>query len=132
MCSYNQAEVRWGAIMLEPHVAAHREGYILYEQQKHVLKDLKVSCSIQTGQQNDSSQQMITNNSSPDVYGKPLLVNSNERCMRVLIIPDVAIPAVEVPVLREAGLISKEDAYRKGRISDASLQKPLDKLNTRC
>jgi hypothetical protein len=40
--------------------------------------------------------------------------------MRVLIIPDVAIPAVEVPVSREAGLISKEDMCRKGRIRDAS------------
>jgi hypothetical protein len=40
-------------------------------------------------------------NSSPDVYRKPpLLVNSNEHCMRVPIIPDMAIPAVEVPVLR--------------------------------
>jgi hypothetical protein len=131
MCSYNQAEVRRSTIMLQPHVPAHCEGYIFHEHQKHILKDLKVGCSIQTGWQNGRSHQTITNNSSPDVYGKPLLVNSNEYCVRVLIIPDVAIPAVEVPVSREAGLISKQDMRGKGRISDTSLQKPLDKLNTR-
>jgi hypothetical protein len=130
MCLYIQAEVWWGAIMLEPHVPAHREGYLLHEQQKHVLKDLKVSCAIQKGWQNDRSQQMITNNSSPDVYGKPMLVNSDEHCMRVLIVPDVAIPAVEVPAWCEAGLISKQDVQGKGRISDTSLVKLLDKLNT--
>jgi hypothetical protein len=52
---------------------------------------------------------MITNNYSPDVYGKSLLVNSNEHCMRVFTVPDVAIPAVEVPILHEAGLIRKQD-----------------------
>jgi hypothetical protein len=104
MCSYNRAE-----IMLEPRVPVHCEGYILHEQQKHILKDLKVGCSIQTGRQNDRPQQMITSNSSPDVYGKPLLVNSNEHCMKVLIIPDVAVPAIEVPVSREGGLIRKQD-----------------------
>jgi hypothetical protein len=56
---------------------------------------------------------MTTNNASPDVYGKPLLVNPNEHCMRVLIIPDVAIPTVEVSVSREASLISKQDVCRK-------------------
>jgi hypothetical protein len=91
-----------------------------------------VSCSIQTGQQNDRSQQTITKNSSTNVYGKPLLVNSNKHCTRVLIIPDVAIPAVELAISREAGLINKHNMCGKGRISNTSLQKPLDKLNMRC
>lgn len=75
---------------------------------------------------------MITNNSSPDVYRKLLLVSSNEHCMWVFIIPDVAVLAIEVPVSREEGLISKQDVRGKDRIGNISLQKPPDKLNTRC
>ena len=52
--------------------------------------------------------------------------------MRILIVPDVAVSAVEVAISCEAGLISKQDLCKKGRIHDAPLQKTLDISNTRC
>ena len=132
MCSYLQAEVRWSAIMLEPHFSAYRKGYHMHEQRKRVMEEFQVSCSIQTIWNDDRSQQIISKNSTPDVYVESHLVNSDEHCVRNLIVPDVAFSAFEVAISCKAGLISKQDLCRKGRIHDAPLQKPLDKSNTRC
>ena len=64
-------------------------------------------------------------NSTPYVYIESRLVNCDEHCMRILVVPVVAVSAVEVAISCEAGLISKQDLCRKGRIHDAPLQKPL-------
>ena len=117
--------------MLEPYFSAYRKGYILHEQRKHVLEELQVRCPIQKVWNDDRSQQIISKNSTPDVYVESRLVNSDEHCVRILVVPDVAISAVEVAISCEAGHISKQDFCRKGRIHDAPLQKPLDKSNTR-
>ena len=116
--------------MLEPHFSAYRKGYLLHEQQKRVLEEFQVSCPIQTVWNDDRSQQIISKNSTPDVYVESRLVNSDEHCVRILV-PDVAVSAVEVDICCEAGLISKQDLCRKGRIHDAPLQKSVDKSNTR-
>ena len=50
-------------------------------------------------------------------------MNSDENCVRILVISDVAVSAVEVVTSCEAGLISKHDLCWKGRIHDAPLQK---------
>ena len=55
-------------------------------------------------------------------------MNSDEHCVRIFVVPGVAVSAIEVAISCEAGLISKQDLYRKGRIHDAPLQKPLDKI----
>ena len=118
--------------MLESHFSACRKGYLLHEQRKRVLEEFQVSCPIQTVWNDDSSQQIISKNSTPDVYVESRLMNSNEHCVWILVIPDVAVSAVEVAISCEAGLISKQDLCRKGRIHNALLQKLLDKLNTSC
>ena len=126
MCSYLQAEVRWSVIILEPHFSAYRKGYLLHEQRKRVLEEFQVSCPIQTVWNDDRSQQIISKNSTPDVYVESRLVNSDEHCVRILVVSDVAVSAVEVTISCEAGLINKQDLCRKGMIHDAPLQKPLD------
>ena len=118
--------------MLEPHFSAYRKGYLLHEQRKHVLEEVQVSCPIQTVWNDDRSQQIIFKNFTPDVYVESRLVNSDEHCVRILVVPDVTVSAVEVAISCEAGLISKQYLCRKGRIHNAPLQKPLDKSNTRC
>ena len=60
-------------------------------------------------------------NSTPDVYVEPRLVNSDEHCLLILVIPHVA---VEVAISCEADIMSKQDLCRKGRIQDDP--------NTRC
>ena len=102
MCSYLLAEVRWSAIMLEPHFSAS-----LHEQLKRVLEKFQVSCSIQTVWNDDRSQQIISKNSTPDVYIESRLVNSDEHCEQILVVQDVAVSAVEVAISCEAGLVSK-------------------------
>ena len=131
VCLYLQAEVRWSAIRLEPYFSAYRKTYLLHEQRNRVLEEFQVSCPIQGVWNDDRSQQIIPKNSTPDVYVASRLVNSDERCMRILVVPDVAVSAV-VAISCEAGLIIKQDLCRKGRIHDAPLQKPLDKSNTGC
>ncbi|KAJ4441712.1 hypothetical protein ANN_11570 [Periplaneta americana] len=49
MCSYNQAEVRWSAIMLEPHFSEYHNGYLLHEQRKRVLKEFQDRIMRQAG-----------------------------------------------------------------------------------
>ena len=135
LCSdvlYLQAELRWSAIILEPHFSAYRKGYLLHEQRKRDLEEFQVSVPIQTVWNDDRSQQIISKNSTSDVYVESRLVNSDEHCVRILVVPDVTVSAVEVAISCEAGLISKQDFCRKGRIHDAPLQKPLGKSNTRC
>ena len=131
MCSYLKAEVRWSTIMLEPHFSTYRTGYLLHEQWKRVLEEFQVSCPIQTVWNVDRSQQIISKNSTPDVYVESRLVNSDEHCMWILVVLDVAVSAVEVAISCEGGLICKQNLCSKGRIHDAPLQKPLDKSNTR-
>ena len=97
-----------------------------------VLEEFYVSCPIQTVWNDHRPEQIISKNYTPDVYVESRLVNSDEHCVRILVVPDVAVSAVEVAISCEAGLISKQDLCRKGRIHDAPLQKPLDKLSTRC
>ena len=132
MSSYLQAEVRWIAIMLEPHFSSYRKGYLLHEQWKRLLEEFQLICPIQTVWNDNRSQYIISKNSTPDVYIEPRLVNSDEHYVRILTVPDVAVSAVKVAISCEASLISKQDLSRKGRIHDAPLQKPLDKSNTRC
>ena len=117
-----QAQVRWSAIMLELLFYAYHKGYLLHEQRKCVLEEFQVSCPIQTFWNDDWSQQIISKNSTPDVYIESRLVNSDERCVRSLV-PDVAVSAVEVAIYCEAGLISKQDLCRKGRNHDAPYTK---------
>ena len=118
--------------MLEPHFSAYRKGYLLHEQRKRVLEEFQVSCPIDTVWKGDRSQQIISKNSTPDIYVESRLVNSDEHCVRILVVPDVAVSPVEVAISCEAGLISKQDLCRKGRIRDAPLLKPLNKSYTRC
>src|SRR5678816_2294688 len=80
----------------------------------------------------DRSQQIIPKNSTPDVYGKFRLVNSDEHCVRIVLVPYVAVSAVEVAITCEARLIGKQDMCRKGRIIDVPLQKPPGKSHTGC
>ena len=107
-------------------------GYLLHDQRKRVLEEFQESCPIQTIWNDDRSQQIISKNSTPNVYVESHLVNSDEHCVRVLVVPDVAVSAVAVVTSCEAGHISKQDLCRKGRIHDSPLQKPLDKWDTRC
>ena len=107
-------------------------GYLLHEQRKRVFEEFQVNCSIQTVWNVDRSQQIISKNSIPYVYVESRLVNSDEHYLRILVVPDVAVSAVDVALSCEAGLISKQDLCRKGRIRVAPLQKPPDKSNTRC
>ena len=109
--------------MLEPFFSAYGKGYLLHEQRKRVLEEFQVSCPIQTVWNDDRSQQIISKNSTPDVYVESRLVNSDEHCVRILVVPGVAVSAVEVAISCEAGLISKQDLCRKCRIHDAPLQK---------
>ena len=118
--------------MLEPHFSAFRKGYLLHEQRKCVLEEFQVNCPIQTVWNDDRSQQIISKNSTPDVYIESRLVNSDEHCVRILVVPDVAVSAVEVAISSEVGLISKQHLCRKCMIHDSLLQKPLEKSNTRC
>ena len=118
--------------MLEPHFYGYRKGYLLHEHQKRGLEEFQVSCPIQTVWNDDRSQQIISKNSTSDIYVESLLVNSDEHCVRILVVPDVAVSAIEVAISCEAGLISKQDLCGKGRIHDAPLKKPPDKSNTRC
>ena len=118
--------------MLEPHFSAYRKGYRLHDQRKRVLEEFQVSCPSQTVWNDDRSQQIISMNSNPDVYVEFRLMNSDEHYVRILVVPDVAVSAAEVAISCEAGLISKQDFCRKGRIHDAPLQNQLDKSNTRC
>ena len=118
--------------MLESYLSAYRKGYHLHEQRKRILEELQVSIPIQTVWNDDRSQQIISKNSTSDVYVESRLVNSDEHCVRILVVPDVAVSAVEVAISCEAGLICKQDLCWKGRIHDATLQKPLGKSNTRC
>ena len=98
------------------------QGYLLHEQRKRILEELQVRCPIQTVWKDDRSQQIIYKNYTPDVYFDSRLMNSDEHCVRILAVPDVAVSAVEVAISCEAGLISKQDLCRKGRIHDAPLQ----------
>ena len=132
LCSYLLAEVRWGAIMLELHFSAYRMGYLLHEQRKRILEEFQVSCPIQTIWNDDWSQQVISKNSTPNVYVESRLMNSDEHCVQILVVTDVAVSAVEVVISYEADFISKQGLCRKGRIHDVPLQKPLGKSNTRC
>ena len=118
--------------MLEPHFSAYRKGYLLHEQRKRVVEEFEVRCPIQTISNDDRSQQISSKNSTPDVYVESHLVNCDEHCLRILVVPDVAVSAAEVAISCEAGLISKQDLCRKGRIHDVPLQKPLGKSNMRC
>ena len=118
--------------MLEPHFSAYRKGYLLYEQRKRVQEEFQVIYPIQTVCNSDRFQQITSKNSTPYVYIESRLVNSDEHCMRILVVPDVAVSAVELVISCKSGLISKQDLCRKGRIHDVPLQKPLGKSNTRC
>ena len=102
--------------MLERHFSACHKGYLLHDHWKSILEEFKVNCPIQTVSNDDRSQQIISKDSISDVYVESRLVNSDEHCVRVLVFPDVAVSAVEVAISCEAGLISKQDLYRKGRI----------------
>ena len=66
------------------------------------------------------------------MYVESRLVNSDEHCVRILVVPDMPVSAVELAIACEAGLISKQNLCRKGRTEDATLQKPMNKSNTRC
>ena len=118
--------------MLERHFSAYRKGYLLHEQRKRVLEQFQVICPVQTVWNDDRSQQIISKNFILDVYVESRLVNSDKYCVRILVVPDVAVSAVEVTISCEAGFISKQDMCRKGRIHDAPLQNPLNKSNTTC
>ena len=98
MCSYLQAEERWSAIILEPHFSAYRKGYLFHEQRNLILEEFQVSCPIQTVWNDDRSQQIISKNFTPDVYVETRLVNSDEHCVRIFVVPDVAVSAVEVAI----------------------------------
>ena len=118
-CSYMYVVERWSAIMLEPYFSVYCKGYLLHGQRKHVLEEFQVSCTIQTVWNDGRSQQIISKNSTPDVYVESLLVISDEHCVRILIVPDVVVSTVEVATSCEEGLISKQELCRKGRIRDS-------------
>ena len=66
-----------------------------------------------------TSQKIISKTSTPDVYVESRLVNSDEHCVRILVVPDVAVSTVDDAIFCEAGLISKQDLCRKIRIHHA-------------
>ena len=126
MCSYLQAEVRWSAIMLEPHFSVYRKGFSCMSSGSVFWRNSRQANPFKRSGMMTRCQQIISKNSTPDVYVESRLVNSDKHCVPILVVPDEAVSAVEVAISCEAGLISKQDLCRKGRIHDAPLEKPLE------
>src|SRR5678816_2516649 len=75
---------------------------------------------------------MLANNTCSDVDGEPVLVTTYGYSMRVLVVPYVAIPGVEIDVQCKDRLICEEDVSREGSILCRLPEKPPYKVQTWC
>ena len=103
--------------MQEPHFSGYRKGYLLHEYRKRVLEEFQVSCPIQTVWNDDRSQQVFSKNFTQDIYVESHLVNSDEHCVHILIVPNVDVSAVDaatVSLVKQASSVNKTCAGKAG------------------
>jgi hypothetical protein len=104
---YDLTEMRRRSVMLVTHLSSFVEEHSLRALAVHLAKS-GVNINWQTSRENVRTNQLATNDTTPHVYGKAMLVVAFDSSMRILTIPEMGISCIVDSIAGKMGFVGEQ------------------------